>query len=959
MEISDYIPKYPYSKDYKTFNKDIFEKKEFYELRQKSKEKDKQSSRWNHQELVSRYSGPHTYYDKQLIYHTPGTGKTCAMVYLIEDTLKFTTQTGLPKKKAYIIVPPKLIDQWRQQIAFKCTKGEYIPENYYSEDVDLKLTEGEKSRRVNDLIKQNYELTSIESFGNELERLDDKSIVNKYSNSIIVIDEAHNLKEIGLNGDNKKGKYYKLYYKFLHLIENSKVFLLTGTPMTDEASDIVGLLNLILPEKDKIDTKSFDKTFLEETESGKFNFVNKKDFYKKTISKISYITRGGDFPERIDVGTTKYTKFIKTVDTKMSDVQALGYLKAVEKDKEFKVGFHGNAAKAINFIYPNGEDYLWGDEAGDLLMIYGKKKAGAGSENKIIKGINNKYKKDIVENISKYSSKYAEIIKIAKEFPNDPIYIFNQRVAGTDGSMFLYFLLNAIGIKTEVITGDEKLKSKGQSKDIIKIFTSEKNRDASKIQVLIGTKAISEGVSLPNVKRVIIISPWWNNTVTEQAIGRGIRADSLNWLPKDERKVSVYQLIGVSDKVSIDKNIDIHKLKRTETKDLKIKAVERVLKEVAWDCALNYERNYKNSKKNSVECDYQDCNWTCYGLTPDTSNKKWRYTNIIEKEDTYNIFYSHTEKQKIKSILESIFRKNSMVKINCLKELSDKNYKLSLLTIQNMIDNNEKILNKWGIPCYIRSDENSNYIYLTENISNSKITDIWYLTAPFINKTSSLTEIINEKEFKDDLRILRPELTLEIIKKLSLETQSRLLESAYYTFNKNKSEKARKILELFKGKYGTFDIKEKKKIIKIPVHNIYKTITVTPYFDYNTGKKGRLRCFKEETWGDCGKDESSLSVQISKISKKESAVQEITAPIYGIMDDNRFKIIDRSKEKAGETRESGKSRGKVCSTWKKPELRQLLEKLNLEIEDFNKKTVVQICEIIKEHFIENNLLLTK
>ena len=60
--------------------------------------------------------------------------------------------------------------------------------------------------------------------------------------------------------------------------------------------------------------------------------------------------------------------------------------------------------------------------------------------------------------------------------------------------------------------------------------------------------------------------------------------------------------------------------KHSEDKDIDIKLMERLVKEVAFDCALNYDRNRSvGLVDNSRECEYSDCNYSCDGIESDRS----------------------------------------------------------------------------------------------------------------------------------------------------------------------------------------------------------------------------------------------------------------------------------------------------------------------------------------------------
>ena len=189
------------------------------------------------------------------------------------------------------------------------------------------------------------------------------------------------------------------------------------------------------------------------------------------------------------------------------------------------------------------------------------------------------------------------------------------------------------------------------SKSSIKHLTQAGNSKGEIVKVFIGTKISGEGIDLKWVRKIHIMDPWHNNTRIYQAIGRGIRHCSHIDLPPDERTVTVFRYsvsipefkfkkrprmlsnslnlqLSDSDRYTqpIDENreytpveymekdlydddcpfdgykltnfelyqetIDEHTYRRVIGKDIAIKHIERVLKENAVDCKLNYNSNY-------------------------------------------------------------------------------------------------------------------------------------------------------------------------------------------------------------------------------------------------------------------------------------------------------------------------------------------------------------------------------
>ena len=245
MNIEDFLPKYPninkseydILNTYDTeFNDTIFRKKEFYDERLDEVENlpSEKGTLMKHQKIISRFLSSHTMYDELLLIHEMGSGKTCSAIGAIEE-IKRESKTI---KGAYIFAGGEtLLNNFVKELRDKCTAGEYVPEGHIV-DGESKLSEGELKQRSRKLFETYYHIkfgekkhTTFQLFAKHLSELKDNDIVNMYSNNIIVIDEVHNLREYEYEDGNEKIGVYNQFHRFLHLVKNSKILLLSGTPM--------------------------------------------------------------------------------------------------------------------------------------------------------------------------------------------------------------------------------------------------------------------------------------------------------------------------------------------------------------------------------------------------------------------------------------------------------------------------------------------------------------------------------------------------------------------------------------------------------------------------------------------------------------------------------------------------------------------------------------------------------
>ena len=166
------------------------------------------------QKLLKNFISPYTPYNSLLIYHGVGVGKTCASISIAEN---FKDILNEKNKKVYVILPASIKENYRRQIADiskiktgnvkeiqqQCTKDTYITEKFIKKNKKLNFSDIQK--KVNRLTRM-YEFMGYEKFVNKIINLDKdmkegknkkKNVIKKikslFSDSIIIIDEAHNI----------------------------------------------------------------------------------------------------------------------------------------------------------------------------------------------------------------------------------------------------------------------------------------------------------------------------------------------------------------------------------------------------------------------------------------------------------------------------------------------------------------------------------------------------------------------------------------------------------------------------------------------------------------------------------------------------------------------------------------------------------------------------------------------
>lgn len=238
------------------------------------------------QRFVANLLSPKSPYMSALLYHGVGVGKTCAAIQITESWLE-----AYPRDKVIVITPPTIkqgfyntiFDAERMRIA----NEEGVPNTAAGclGDKYMKITgtllerdKGRIQRRVIQAINRRYDFYGYISFANRVrdllsgissdktpeqrEKLEASLIRREFNGRLIVVDEAHNLRDLpedvaeedtdGPGGgeevaDAKAGKLLTPYLrKVLAAAEGTKLVLMTATPMYNTYREIIFILNLLL-----------------------------------------------------------------------------------------------------------------------------------------------------------------------------------------------------------------------------------------------------------------------------------------------------------------------------------------------------------------------------------------------------------------------------------------------------------------------------------------------------------------------------------------------------------------------------------------------------------------------------------------------------------------------------------------------------------------------------------------
>lgn len=502
---------YPHQDD-PNFNSKIMSKKEFNDIIHEKKERpiDEYSDEicnkkifelLPHQLFVRNYLSFNTPYNSILMFHGLGSGKTCSSITITEMMRSYLNQLGVTKR-IIIVASPNVQTNFRTQLFDErrleevngiwnlnaCTGNKFIKE---INPMSMKgLSRKDVIKLIKRIINKSYLFLGQEQFANYIASIvskytdikkQKKYLKHEFSNRMIVIDEVHNIR---ITTDNPSSK--KISKQLMFLVENTdnlKLLLLTATPMFNNNTEIIWLLNLMNANDNRPIIKTsdvFDKdNNLIVGEDG--TEIGKELLIRKSRSYVSYM-RGENpyfFPFKItpsmfltnntitqynqpdkqmnDVEIVQPIQYLDLYYTRVSPYQQSIYSFVIEHVKEQSkkkgIGYQllTLPLQCLTMAYPNVnfdtklEEYIEDDdddekifELPELQMMVGKRGLSNTMRYDSKTKRNFEYKQDMLkkygrifgkDNIGKYSSKISFITKNALQ-SDGVILIYSQYIDG-------------------------------------------------------------------------------------------------------------------------------------------------------------------------------------------------------------------------------------------------------------------------------------------------------------------------------------------------------------------------------------------------------------------------------------------------------------------------------------------------------------------------------------------------
>jgi hypothetical protein len=557
--------------------------------------------------------------------HGTGTGKTCTAIQIAEE---YILRPEFQDKRVFVLANPSVQENFKTQIfdisrvtldpnglllSKQCTGRRYLDmlQRMYAEP--LKWTSAESRERLmrtaSRIIDEFYEIQGYNRFANVLEEQQlklktadmDAWIHQTFDNRLIIVDEAHNLRETSETSVDEKIVSAALK-RIVQTASGVTLVLLTATPMYDRFEEILDYMNMFMwNERKQAPGESVKRADIF-TPDGDFVSADAETTFRKLCASYVSFVRGENpftFPFRLpppddmiaprDRETDARGKAIKTPLRYLTLTQSI-VSPTQEEIMRTSVEEHADAPFIDHTsicTYPDGREFK---------DVFEK----TGAQYRYRDGVEPFLAPD---NVATYSAKFATIMRCIEE-SKGIVLVYSNIVM--EGAQLFAMCLEEHGFRSAM--GEPLLETRANKRaGQYVLFTSDssnadikkalarmrrrENADGSEIRVIVASPKVSEGVDFRYVRQIHVLDPWFNMSRIEQVLGRGMRTCSHSILPFEEQNCTVYlHVCRYPD--SKDEAMDEYIYRNSvEQKAIRIAKVKKVVMESAMDCELEYPIN--------------------------------------------------------------------------------------------------------------------------------------------------------------------------------------------------------------------------------------------------------------------------------------------------------------------------------------------------------------------------------
>jgi len=283
------------------------------------------------------------------------------------------------------------------------------------------------------------------------------------------------------------------------------------------------------------------------------------------------------------------------------------------------------------------------------------------------------------------------------------------------------------------------------------------------VKIMMITQSGAEGISLKNVRRVLIMEYFWNAVRINQVIGRAVRTCSHQKLPKEEQNVGVFTYIMKLNKKQLDDNptlrkkdneltTDEHILELANNKEDLINIFMDLLKSSSMDCIINAIQN------KPLENGYK-----CYNWPINVNNNALSYTADIKQDDKIQ---KHQKLQTVRSNRGTVVSKDGIKYVVINNKLYDYFSYINTGVLLPVADKNKsvkKVASVPKVPSIEILEEDNNLDKFSNDIEkilkNLKITNEAEISIkiPSLEVFNNISEILKKRKNK-----IKKELSLDI-----------------------------------------------------------------------------------------------------------------------------------------------------------------------------------------------------
>jgi superfamily II DNA or RNA helicase len=525
-----------------------------------------------------------------------------------------------PDRQIIILSPKSLAVNFRDAVETYIAKTSQIPDDKIKEELKkFQFVSINSSKSYDHLININK---------TDEEKLYDKKLgeIGKgdLENTLLIIDEAHNLFNSITNGSKNAMRIYDKIIK----TKDIKLIFLTGTPMINHPFELAPCFNMLrgimyydnkikmlLPE----DKEDFDSLFVDYTNTT----VKNKDIFKNRIyglcSYYGSLYNTSPQPgfanllpiivEKVPMSLEQFGKYEEARVKERREKSFGSHKRGRFVKTDSKTSYRVQSRQLSNYAIPS---YALDEKTKNIKKIDEKDLTLDGLKNKSPK------LRKIFTNIElevKKMEKEGGVGFVYSDFLNMGINLFGRimKINGWE-EITANDLYKDSDIEMPIKNTGRNVKPKVTKKyaiisgevhpddreNIIKVFNDEKNMYGEKINVLLVTGGTgAEGIDFKRIRHIHLMEPYWNYARTEQVIARAWRYEAHELLPEKYRTVQVYIYLSdypdnTSEHMKIDTTTDINLYQSSLQNKVIIDQFLLTCAESSFDCPVYVDKKLKD-----------------------------------------------------------------------------------------------------------------------------------------------------------------------------------------------------------------------------------------------------------------------------------------------------------------------------------------------------------------------------